>query len=412
MRKSLKLFYPALCFLLLFFSCQKDTSIEESALENLRFDQLDVLFTDYKIVNLPNQDLLQQSLEKKDQEFILDLQIEEKPSWVFSVNYHEFFDPDYKTFESDINGNWIEVQRTGRSDAFHGLSTDEHNRAMFIMEDELLTGSIYEGDIEYFIEPLSRFVSSANENQYVYYRLDADIAGNAAICGNDDSDSFSSLNDEEDGSTTNEDNTSASLRASCRDMSVTYVADYEYRGKFSNNTTNTRNYIENRLRYGSYRYWGYNDYPLYFRLWRSYIKTNTSNRPATSTNSSTFLSQFRSWSRAGNISHGDCNLIYTGRNFGTLFGKAYVGTVCKFYNGQRRAYSMVTKNSGISSAVYSKVTGHEVGHTLGCSHQSTGFMKQGNHTNSSMPTATKNELDTYIASNNSCMPYRTCVNYK
>jgi len=404
MKKNIKNFYCVLIVFLFLASCQKDKVSEENVSEQLRFEQLDELFTDYKVVTIAHQAILQHSLAHTEQGFTLDLQMEEKPSWVFTMNYHEFYDPDYKAYESDSNGNWVEVERVGRSDAFHGQSVDKQNRAMFIMEDQLLTGSIYEGDIEYFMEPLNRFVSTASPNQYVYYRTDADIIGNAATCGNSEAD-FSVISDPGN-------STALSPRASCRDMSVTYVADYEYRGKFGNNTTSTRNYIENRLRYGSYRYWGYNSYPLYFRLWRSYIKTNTYNRPATSTNSSTFLSQFRAWCRAGNISHGDSNLIYTGRNFGTLFGKAYVGTVCKFYNGQRRAYAMVTKNSGISASVYSKVTGHEVGHMLGCSHQSTGFMKQGNHSNSSMPTATRNELNNYIASNNSCMPYRTCVWYK
>lgn len=408
MKTTVKVIYPILFLILLLASCQ-DHINEPSDSEKLRFEELNELFTDYEIVTLPNQALLQHSLENKSQEFAIDLEIDEKPSWVFNVNYHEFYDTDYKTFESDENGGWIEVQRDYRSDAYHGQSVDKKSRAMFIMEDEFLTGSIYDGDIEYFLEPLNRFVASASAEQYVYYRIDADINGQSIMCGNDDSDSFS-IEENTDEATGGE--TSLSTRATCRDMTVTYVADYEYRGKFGNNTNSTRIHIENRLRYGSYRYWGYNQYPLYFRLWRSYIRTNTSNRPATSSNSSTFLSQFRSWSRAGNIGHGDSNLIYTGRNFGSLYGKAYVGVVCKYTSsGQRRAYGMITKIDNVSNGTYNKVTAHEVGHNLSCSHQSTGFMKQGNHSNSSMATATKNQLNSYISSNSSCMPNRTCVWY-
>jgi len=60
-------------------------------------------------------------------------------------------------------------------------------------------------------------------------------------------------------------------------------------------------------------------------------------------------------------------MLFTGRNFENLFGIAYTGTVCKFFNGQRRAFGFVTKNSGISATTYNKVTAHEIGHNLGCS---------------------------------------------
>lgn len=381
-------------------------SHNESALDDLvqqKYAALDNLFSAYTVVKIDKDKLLDYSKQNHDQQFQLDLQIPEKPNWVFNVEFHDFFKGEYKAFETDADGNWVEVIRNDRSDAYHGQSSDLESRAMFIMEDHLFTGNIYEGDEEYFMEPLDRFVEGVSADLYVYYNADADIAGKNSTCGNTDEDFVPGENDL--GNT-------AMDRANCREMSITYVADYQYRGKFSNNSTSTRNYIENRLRYGSYRYWGYNGYPLYFWLYRSYVRTTTSNAPTTSTNSSTALSQWRTWARA-NVSNGDSNLLYTGRDFGTLFGRAYVGTVCKYTSaGQRRAYGLVTKNSGISASTYNKVTAHEVGHNLGCSHQTTGFMKQGNHNNTTMASGTVSELNSYISSNNGCMPLRTCVSYR
>jgi len=57
-----------------------------------------------------------------------------------------------------------------------------------------------------------------------------------------------------------------------------------------------------------------------------------------------------------------------------------IGAVCKDdNNGEKTAYSMVTRLDGTSSHVYNKVTAHEVGHLLGAYHKTSGFMKQGTH---------------------------------
>lgn len=398
----MRLFRPLTACLLLAlgtFGCQQSDDLNPSGAGTPRFESLDRAFTDYEVVTLAVDELLTQSADNKTGGFVLDLDLPNKPNWVFTVQYHDFYDADYQAFESDANGDWVEVVRTGRSDAFHGQSVDKQSRAMFIMEDEHLSGEIYEGDVQYGLEPLSQYEASAPRDQYVYYRLDADIAAMQADCGND-------------GAGHDDAPANVPLKAAqCRDMSVTYVADYAYYQKFGNNTANTRSFIENRLRYGSYRYWGYNEYPLYFRLYASYVQTNDSNTPATSSDSRTFLSQWRDWGNSGNIGRADENVLFTGKDFGGLFGIAYVGQVCRQVSGNNQAFAMVTKIDRISSAVYSKVTGHEVGHNLGAGHQDTGFMKQGNHTNTSMPQATRNDLDAHIGQYNSCMGLRDCVAY-
>ena len=401
MKNLFKHLFAFLFILVLVASCSKNQS-DLDGLVQREYSELDDLFLSYTVVKVDKDKLLDHSKMMHDQKFELNLELKEKPNWVFNVEFYNFYKDDYKAFETDAEGNWVEVIRTDRSDSYHGLSKDKESRAMFIIEDEIFTANIYEGEQEYFIEPLSRFVKDASPDLYVYYTPEADIAAKSITCGNTDEDFVA-----EEYNSGNE----ASSRADCREMSLVYVADYQYRGKFSNNTVNTRNYIENRTRYASYRYWGYNDYPLHFWLFRSYIRTTTSNAPTTSTNSSTALSQWRTWGRA-NVSNGDCNLLFTGRDFGSLYGKAYTSTVCKYTSGQRRSFGLVTKNDGVSSTTYNKVTAHEVGHTLGCSHQTSGFMKQGNHGSTTMASATETELDNYISSNNGCMPLRSCVWYR
>lgn len=365
---------------------------------------LDEQFEEYEIVTVDVQRIVNQTTGKYEGTFTLNLGIEEQPEWVFEVQYHDFYHKDYKAYESNAQGGWVEIPRTDRSDAFHGLSLNKAYKAMFIVRDYEFTGAILKDGREIFIEPLSIYVEGSPADQYIFYFVDGDKAGDRQSCGvtEEEIEAYQqSLHDHSHGH----------KAAQCRDMSITYVADYQYRSKFSNNTTSTRNYIEDRIKFGSYRYWNYNDYPLFFNLYTSYVRTTTSNPPTSSTNSSTALSEFRSWARS-NITTRDCSLLYTGRNFGSLYGKAYVGTVCKYTSsGQKRAFGMVTKNSGVSSGTYNKVTAHEVGHTLGCSHQTSGFMQQGNHSSTTMAAATEQELDNYIASNNSCIPLRTCVNF-
>jgi hypothetical protein len=396
--KNLLILMFVATFFIIGCSKQDNNTLEQSVAA------LDQQFEEYKIVTLDVASIVAQTAGKYDAAFTLNLDLEEKPEWVFNVKYHDFYHKDYTFYESNAQGDWVEVARTGRSDAYHGSSINKAHKALFIVRDYEITATIFEDGREVIIEPLANYVEGSPADQYIYYFVEADKEAENHTCG---------VSEEEIAAYQQSvDHHGHPHKADqCRDMSITYVADYEYRGKFSNNTTNTRNYIEDRIKFASYRYWNYNDYPLYFNLYTAYVRTTTSNPPTTSTNSSTALSQFRTWARA-NISTRDCSLLFTGRNFGTLFGKAYVGTVCKFTSGgDKRAFGMVTKNSGISSGTYNKVTAHEVGHTLGCSHQTSGFMKQGNHSTTGMATATEQELDAYIASNNSCMPLRNCVNF-
>ena len=362
---------------------QGKNTIEES------LPALDAQFEEYEIVTVDVQRIVNQTTRKYDASFTLNLGLAAKPEWVFEDQYHDFYHKDYKTYESNAQGEWVEVSNTDRSDAYHGLSLNGGHKAMFIVRDYEFTGIIIEHGQEIALEPLSIYVEDSPADQYIVYFVEGDKAATRQTCGVTEAEinayQQSIIN-----------HSHGNKAAQCRDMSITYVADYEYRGKFSNNTTSTRNYIEDRIKFGSYRYWNYNDYPLFFNLYNSYVRTSTSNPPTSSTNSSTALSEFRSWARS-NILTRDCSLLYTGRSFGSLYGKAYVGTVCKRNSSnQKRAFGLVTKNSGVSSGTYNKVTAHEVGHTLGCSHQSSGFMKQGNHSSTTMAAATEDELDDYI----------------
>lgn len=402
--KTLKLFAVGFALAILFSSCLKEKiSYDENGI-NQQYNKLDQLFTEYTIVEIDNDKILDYSKEKHHEEFVLDLQIPNKPNWVFSVNFHDFFKPEYKSFISDVNGNWVEDVRTDRSDAYHGQSKDLKSRAMFIMEDDLFTGNIFDQDKEYFMEPLNRFVEHTAPNLYVYYPLEADIAGKDAKCGNTNENILNTEGREIDNSEGN--------RASCREMSIMYTADNQfYTERGNNSVTSSRNYVENRLRYASYRYWGYNKYPLYFWLFRSYIRTSTGNPPTQSSNHQSAIYQWKTYANKY-IKTGDCNILFTGRSFDVpISGTAYPSTVCKYSNGKRRAFAMVRMKNGVSSGLYNKTTAHEVGHTLGAYHTSTGFMKLGGYA-SSMSSTTKTQLNNYISSNNSCMPYRNCVKYK
>jgi|GEM_PF-3037068 len=390
--------------------CQKD---QKETVKVEKFEVLDDLFTKYNVVSINNQELLDLSKGKKNEVFTLDLKLEEKPNWVFSVQFYDFYSEDYKAYESDLNGNWIEVQRTNRSDAFHGQSSDLESRALFVMEDNHFTGTVIEGNNEFFIEPLSEFVKGADPNLYVYYDISADITGQSTACGNMDQDETFIKGDE---------SSSTTLRSSgnCKELSIAYVADYELLQKNNGDVDYTRYYVENMLKYGSYRYWGYNNYPLYFKIYGSYVMTNNSNPPTTSTSIGTSLNQFKAWGNDGNIQVRDCNLLYTGREYISpsgfnYYGIAKVSTVCQSDQDGYKAFGLcVSKLSGVSSHVQSKVTAHEVGHTLGCGHTSGtnhDFMAQGKHSSKDMSTITWNALDNYIGANNTCMPSKPCVNF-
>jgi hypothetical protein len=400
------------CFLLLFLhSCSSDYLDEENsndvdATTEVDLSKLDTFIGNYEIIELNNQDLLEYTLNQgKANSFTLDLKIESFPNWVFDVGYIEVYDENYKAYESDESGNWIEVS-PGRSDTYHGNSKDMKSNAIFSVNDNYLSGLIFTGTEEYVLDPVNLYVENASPNLYIIYKPKDDLVEKSLFCDNPDI-----ISDK-----ANLGETSNRQMANCRELSISYVADYHYYvNRGGSSTTATRNFINDRIKFASYRYWSYNDYPLYFWLFSSAVKTNLTNQPSTATNTSDALSQWRSYGQDGNISVGDAQILFAGRDFGSSFGRAYTGTTCKttFWTGKRTAYAIVTNSSSAStSSVWNKVVAHEVGHNLNGSHTTTGFMKQGDHSNSTMSSTTVSEFDNYISNNNGCMPLKTCAGWR
>ena len=117
---------------LLITSCsQEELALNEIAKKE--YTELDNLFSAYTVVKVDKDLILNHSKDMHDEQFVLDLQIEEKPNWVFNVGFHDFFKGEYKAYETDADGNWVEIIRTDRSDAYHGESVDLESRAMFII---------------------------------------------------------------------------------------------------------------------------------------------------------------------------------------------------------------------------------------------------------------------------------------
>ncbi|PZD78425.1 M12 family metallo-peptidase [Mesonia sp. K7] len=406
-------FLSTCCFLLLFIHACTTDYLDEKG-ENLNAEgrtsaegsiqnSLDEFLGNYEVVEIDAARILEYTLNQgKENTFLLDLQMESHPGWIFNVDFIEVYDENYKAYESDESGNWIEVA-PGRSDTYHGDSRDRKANAIFSVNDHYFSGLIFEGTDEYIIDPVSLYVRGASPNSYVIYKSGDDLTERTLFCDNRDFEPTRDIG-----------NTENRQMANCRELSISYVADYHYYlNRGNSNTTTTRNFINDRVKFASYRYWSYNDYPLYFWLFSSAVRTNTTNQPSSATNTSDALSQFRSWGQAGNMSVGDANILFAGRNFGSAFGRAYTSTTCKTSGGKRTAYAIVTNSSSASSSsVWNKVVAHEVGHNLSASHTTTGFMKQGDHSNSAMASTTVTELNNYIAGNNGCMPLKTCVGWR
>jgi len=159
-----------------------------------------------------------------------------------------------------------------------------------------------------------------------------------------------------------------------------------------------------RFYYGNKRYNAYNNVGLDWRLRSAYLYSAYSSRnynPKTKSNKTTFVQECSAFYNYSWYNKGDVNYFFTGDDVEGVIGKA--DGIARMCNQPSRAFSFGEWRSSTYQA--QNLMAHEVGHTMGCSHDlsSNNFMnKYSSKWNTTIGTNARGNILWYLG-------YNTCL---
>lgn len=394
----------AACPLLLFIACSPDSlgtdpnEREPGVYRAVLSEHL----SDYEIIRLDVERLLAQTADREmNRHFKLDLRLTGHPEFVFQLSPFPAFTDDYRAFDVGPDGTATDVTHLQtRFDALAGHSYDGQISAVFTVTDIDLEAQLVRHDQEWMLQALRRYVPAAAADEYLLYRL-ADVK-NVPY----QTDHEMVLPPQDHAAAPDDAGTDEQAKNNCRELEITYVADHALYQEFWNNEGMTRTWCNRRMISASSRYWHINNYRLYFRLRNSYVLTWSGNEPTSSRNNgNTALREWRNWGNDNSITLNDCNILFSGGNYEGVVGSGYQSTVCR---NPTWAFGFVERDEW-NDGYLSKVTAHEVGHTIGARHRDDGFMEPGvMDENTVMTWETQVDLNTHLNEYSDCLTWNGC----
>lgn len=340
---------------LMLAACSKPgtTDNEESPYEVV----LNKHFKNYEIVTIDYDKIYDQARIQSSSYISVNLNLEAHPDWNFQMkndNLDQYFAPDFEMIE--IGENDVQTKHQMHEVyAMEGFLKSSDQKVIMTFGLGRMEAVIVDGENEYSIEPLFNYDQSAPENLYVLYK-GSELLDNNYTCDNEENASTNHLGDS---------------RAVSNPWKVylTYVGDYQFYQKYYN-YSNASNYMYWRFYYGNKRYNAYNNVGLDWRLRRSYLYSSSGSanyNPKTKSNKNTFINECSAFYNYGWFVEGNVNYFFTGDNVVGVLGKA--DGIARMCNQPSKAFSFGEWRSSTYQA--QNLMAHEVGHTMGCSHDNS-----------------------------------------
>ncbi|HRI62531.1 MAG TPA: M12 family metallo-peptidase, partial [Saprospiraceae bacterium] len=253
----------------------------------------------------------------------------------------------------------LEVSKPANK-AFNGYEKNAGGRVALTVDEDFMSGLVYEGSEIWYIEPYRNYEPSASVNQFVVYERNAVIRDNFnGTCialeaeGKMKEMQFDEHHDEEG---------EASKMQACYQADIALAADksmftkYGSVGAVEDHNIAVLNDVQTN-------YVGSFNHDIMFNIVTQFVVTGT-DPWTTSNDAGTLLGSFRTWGNAGNFGVSfDVASLWTNRDFtGSTIGIAYIAGVCN--SNKYNCLQDFSSNSELLRCLQA----HELGHNFSASH--------------------------------------------
>lgn len=332
------------------------TKIETSKAQfnSIESEKIGQILSSYSLVSL-NTDRLNLELKKSPKHYEAVLSISENLKWDLVLEENEIRSPEYKSVESSGNGD-TELPLTECNTYKGYVNGDPTQFVRLYIDKEKIVGSIYDRKKGYyFINSVGEMLNTkAHDDRFVIYSLE-DVKEKNWECGSEPL---------SDGVKKARNTARASVTTTCNILEVATDSDFEFTTFWGSSANANAAILQNMNAVD-----GVYSSTFNVRIMVTFQHTwggPTDTDPYTTTNSSTFLSQFKD--------HWNANYSYVKRDWAHLYtnktldagvgGVAYTTQVCNNSTG----YGLSRRYAG---GLWDRVTAHEIGHGLGADHTTT-----------------------------------------
>jgi hypothetical protein len=356
---------------------------------------------------------------------ILNLNTEEFASRVrvdgrlaLSTGYGEF---NLLLTPHDMRGSAYRAEEVGADGLLHTLAQgplvtyrgqalgEENWQARFTITEERMEGAILTDTESYYLEPASRYSTSASGHEFVFYRAADLLAMPDTHCGVP----LSGLVSEEAGRVWDKRSTvrvegsilpdaSSQLRVVeiATDADLAFVTKFGGSAAANNEILTVLNVVD-----GIYE----RELKLTFQV--VYQHDWTTADPYTSTTLQDVLNDFKNyWNANLGVIHRDLAHLWTGRSFTGVAGYAYTGVVCLT---PANSYGVTTYEPGNGMFV---ITAHEIGHNFSASHTDSVSLCDGSiMTSSETPDShltfcqfSRDQITNFANAHPGCLTQKSC----
>ena len=322
----------------------------------------------------------------------LHLKLGEQHDWKLNLFEHDVRADNYLLREIDGDKS-RSLERTENITYKGFVAGNNGGEVRLSIKNDWFWGMVTADKTEWIIQPVSDFVSNANEKHFIVYDAEDVLNTESRTCATNDAHRLADRFQD----------TQAKQAAVCQTLELALAADksmFDKRG----GTSATADYLTSIVNLIQPNY---APFDLEFLIVEQVIVSGTD--PWTSrTDASALLTSFSCWAGAGTSSQLGCTgasnfanthdlgQLWSDRNFdGTTVGLAWTGTLCN----SLFKYNCIEDFGGLQSM---RVTSaHEIGHNLGAAHDSTnGFIMQPsvNSSATQFSTTSTNSISSTISS--------------
>jgi hypothetical protein len=312
--------------------------------------------------------------------------------------------PNYRAEEVRVDGQTYRIE-SGPVHTYKGTVLGmEGAEARFTIDDKGVEGLIAQGGATYFIEPASRYSSSAASGDFVFYNSSDVLEDAQGECGA----TLSTIVDARAESLRAEKSPPHNLRdaespaanvTTARIVELATEADYEHvtasgsSAKANQEILSVMNQVD-----GIYKAeFGITFTIVYQHTWA------TSDDPYTSLSAISTLNEFTNYWKAnkGDVAR-DLAHMWTARLVNDYIGYAWIGVVCNNPNFSYALSLMLTRRAAT-------LTAHEFGHNFGATHIDTTsscdntIMVSNINSSTAFCDFSRNQINTHINNNSACL---------